>query len=76
MEVNAVQQVLIRSALYRLLMDAGGQVTLFTDDLESVKDFKLTLKPLENPERLVSSIITPEYYDELIKRASQPWTKA
>lgn len=61
---------LIRMALHRALLDNGGIITLFPEDLDTrpatgLARMQLAFQTLHDPERVIIRLLTPERFKEL-----------
>lgn len=68
-ELQMYRDFILRKALLHLLLHAGGEVTLFAEDLDR-NEYQLMIRSQTNPDRLVLTLCSPERFEELKKQGA------
>ena len=66
-----LRDLVLRAALVRSLLNAGGEMVLFEDDIEAItskaelSQHQIALVIKEDPIRVIIRLLTPERFEEL-----------
>ena len=68
---EALRDIVLRSALIRFLLNTGGEIILFEEDLEVITNkaepsqHQIAIAIKEDPLRIVVRLLSPERFEEL-----------